>query len=180
MEIKIFGDKKLKIRKLLKKDLRNVKQFRDFINSFIEEDAQISQNEKISLKEERKWLEARLKSIRKHKTVFLVAEDNGIIVGTTGIDLGFWRHSHVGRFGITIRKGYRGIGLGSYLIKEIIKLAKKNLRPKPEIIRLGVLPTNKPAIELYKNSGFKKVAVIPKQMEFQGKLRDEIIMLLYL
>ena len=180
MKSKNFGDKRIKIRKLSKKDLRSVKKFQNFINSLVEENAQIDMNKKISLKEEKKWLEARLKSIRKHKTVFLVAEDNEIIVGTTGIDLGFWRHSHVGRFGITIKRGYRGMGLGSYLIKEIIKLAKKDLKPKPKIIRLSVLPTNKPARELYKKAGFKKVAVIPKQMEFRGKLRDEIIMLLYL
>ena len=180
MKTKIFRGKKIIIKQLSKKDLRNVKKLRDFINSFVEEDAQIDMNKKVSLKEERKWLEAHLKSIKKHKTVFLVAEDNKIIVGTTGIDLGFWRHSHVGRFGITIRKGYRGIGLGTYLIKKIMKLAKKELKPKPRIIRLSVLPTNKPARELYKKAGFKKVAVIPKQMEFRRKLRDEIIMLLYL
>jgi len=51
------------------------------------------------------------------------------------------------------------------------------LKPKPKIIRLNVFPTNKPAISLYRKFGFKKVAKIPKQISYLGKLIDEIIML---
>ena len=180
MKNKTFGNKKIIIRKLSKNDLRNAKKFQDFINSLIEEEAKIMFNKKFSLKEEKKWIEEKLRKIKSQKTVFLVAEDNDIVVGTTGIDLRIGRQSHVGEFGITIRKGYRGIGLGSYLADKIIKLAKKKLKPKPKIIRLNVFPTNKPAIALYRKYGFKKVATIPKQIEFQGKLLDEIIMLLNL
>ncbi|PIV12707.1 MAG: GNAT family N-acetyltransferase, partial [Candidatus Nealsonbacteria bacterium CG03_land_8_20_14_0_80_36_12] len=49
---------------------------------------------------------------------------------------------------------------------------------KPKIIRLSVFPTNKAAIGLYKKLGFKKVAKISKQIQYKGKLVDEIIMLL--
>ena len=177
METKIFGGKKIIIRKLSKKDLRNVKKFQDFINSLIEEEAKIMFNERFSLKEEKRWMEEQLRKIKNQKTVFLIAEDNDIVVGTTGINLRIGRQSHVGEFGITIRKGYRGIGLGSYLADKIIKLAKKKLKPKPKIIRLNVFPTNKPAISLYRKFGFKKVAKIPKQISYLGKLIDEIIML---
>ena len=86
MGSRIFNDKKVKIRKFSKNDLRNVKKFRDFINSFVEEDAQIMMNEKVSLKEEEKWLKAKLESIKKGKSVFLIAECKGVIVGTAGID----------------------------------------------------------------------------------------------
>ena len=71
-------------------------------------------------------------------------------------------------------------GLGYLEDIEIIKLAKKDLKPKPKIIRLGVFPTNKPAISLYKKLGFKKVARVPRQFQYKGKLVDEIIMLLSL
>lgn len=179
MEIKNFGGKKIKIRKLSKGDLRNVKKFPDFINSLIEEEAQILFNKKFSLKEERKYIQEQLRSIKNHKTVFLVAEDDKKIIGTCGINLMVGRQEHIGNFGITIAKGYRGMGLGSYLMKEIIKLAKKEFKPKPKFIRLNVFPINKPAVSLYKKFGFKKVAVIPKQIEFQGKFLDEVIMLLY-
>ncbi|MFH1894605.1 MAG: GNAT family N-acetyltransferase [Patescibacteria group bacterium] len=180
MKTKTFIGKKITIRKISKNDLRNAKKLQDFINSFVDEDAQIMMNEKVLLEEERKWLKAKLESIKKRKAVFLIAEHNNTVAGTTGIDSGIWRQSHVGNFGITIKKGYRGIGLGTYLIEEIIKLAKKELKPKPKIIRLDVFPTNKPAIRLYRKCGFKKVAKIPRQIYFKGKLHDEIIMLLYL
>ena len=180
MTIKIFGDKKIQIRELSKNDLRNVKKFQDFINSLIEEEAKIMLNKKLSLREERKWLDEQLGNIKNKKTVFLVAEDKNMVIGTAGINLGVGRQSHIGNFGITIRKNYRGRGLGSCLTKEVIKLAKKELKPKPKIIRLSVFPTNKPGIGLYKKFGFKKVAKIPKQIQYKGKFIDEIIMILYL
>jgi len=176
MKTIIFGSKKIIIRKLSNGDLKNVKKFQDFINSFVKEDAQILYNKKFSLKEEKNWLKEQLQNIKNHKTVFLMAQDHNKVIGTTGIDLHRGREAHVGEFGITIRNGYRGIGLGKYLMKEIIKLAKKELKPK--IIRLSVFPTNKAAIGLYKKLGFKKVAKIPKQIQYKGKLLDEIIMLL--
>ncbi|KKS07076.1 MAG: GCN5-related N-acetyltransferase [Parcubacteria group bacterium GW2011_GWB1_41_4] len=180
METEIFGSKKVTIRKLSNKDLRNTEKFQKFVNYLVEEDVQISKNKKVSLKEEKKWLEGMLGKIKSRKTVFLVAESNDVVVGDTGIDLGHGRQDHIGTFGIMILKGYRGVGLGVYLMKEIIKLAKKDLKPKPKIIRLGVFPTNKPAISLYKKLGFKKVARVPRQFQYKGKLVDEIIMLLSL
>ena len=62
-------------------------------------------------------------------------------------------------------------------MSEIIKLAKKKLKPRLKFIRLGVYPNNKPALALYRKFGFKKAAKIPKQIQYKGKLLDEIIML---
>jgi len=177
MITKIFGDKKIQIRKLSKEDLRNVKKFQDFINSLIEEESQITLDKKLSLREETEFVKEKFKNIKRRKAILLVAEDRNMVAGTTEIKLSGRRHEHVGNLGITIRKGYRGIGLGKYLMKEILKLAKKELKPKPKIIRLSVFPTNKPASMLYKKFGFKKVARIPKQIQYKGKLIDEIIML---
>lgn len=180
MATKIFGDKKIKIKKLAKKDLENVKKFQNFIDSLVEENTQIKKNKKISLKEERNWLQQRLKAIKNHKQVSLVAEVNNKVVGFTNIHLHFGRQEHIGSFNISIRNGYRNLGLGTHLTNEILKLARKELKPRPRMIRLNVLPTNKPALKLYTKFGFKKVAVVPKQFNLNGKLVDEIIMLLYL
>jgi len=180
METKIFNGKKIIIRKFADGDMKNVRKFQTFINSLIEEEALINLNKKLSLTQEKKWLEEQLRKMKSHRSVYLLAETNDMVVGTTQIYLNEGRGEHVGNFGITIKKGYRGIGLGIYLMGEVIKLAKKELKPKPKIIKLDVFPINKPAIGLYKKYKFKKVAVIPKQREYKGKLYDEIIMLLYL
>ena len=180
MKTKIFDGKRIIIREFSEKDLRNVRKFQTFINSLIEEEALINLNKKLSMGQEKKWLEEQLRKMKSHKSVYLIAETNNMVVGTTQIYLNEGRGEHVGNFGITIRKSYRGIGLGSYLTGEVIKLAKKKLKPKPKIIKLDVFSINKPAIDLYKKYKFKKVAVIPKQREYKGKLYDEIIMLLYL
>jgi len=180
MKTKIFGKKKIKIRKISARDLKHVKKFREFVNSLIDEDAMILMNKKASLKYEKKWLGELLKRIRKHKQVSLIAEYDNIIIAKASIALDKWRKSHVGNLGISIRKGYRGIGLGKHLMKEILKLAKKELKPSPKIISLSVYPINKPAVALYEKYGFKKVAEIPYVIRCQGKLTSEVIMTLEL
>lgn len=178
MVTKLFEGKKITIRKFTKTDLKRAKQFLNFIHSLVEEDAKLLMNKKTTLKEEVKFLENILKSIKNKTKVFLVAEDANQIVGTVNVVLDRWRRNHIGKLGIAIKNGYRGIGLGKDLIAEIIKLAKKELKPKPKIIQLEVYVNNKPAIHLYKKAGFRIVAKLPKQIQYKGKLIAEFIMVL--
>lgn len=180
METKTFNGKEIKIRKISTRDLKHVKKFQEFINSLIKEDAKIATNEKMSFDKEKKWLKVVLKNVKSQKQVFLFAKYNGEVVGTSSIALNRGRKSHIGELGITIRNGYRGVGLGNYLMGEVLKLSKKELKPKPKMIRLSVFLNNKPAIALYKKYGFKIVSEIPNQIRYKGKLISELIMLLYL
>ena len=179
MEIKIFNDKKIKIHKLEKKDLKRIKNFLEYINSFGEND-KLTQIEKISEKQEKDYLEDALKRQKNKTGIYLFAEHEGKIVGGTDFDLGKFRAKHVAKFGIRIREGYRGMGLGKHLMSEVIRQAIVNLKPTPKIIRLEAFANNKPAINLYKKMGFKIVARIPKQREYKGKLVAEVVMLKYL
>jgi ribosomal protein S18 acetylase RimI-like enzyme len=61
-------------------------------------------------------------------------------------------------------------------MKTTLELAKKKLRPK--IIELSVFENNEIAQNLYKKFGFKRVAKIPKQIQYKGKLINKIIMIL--
>jgi len=178
MKVKVFDGKKIKIRKISKSDLKKVKKFQEFINSLIEEKVFIQQNKKFNLKEEIAWLKEKIKKIKEKKAVILIAEHENKIVGSAEIKLDWGRQEHIGHYGIAIRKEYRKMGLGTYLTKEILKLAKKELKPSPKIIRLSVYSPNKIAIKLYKKFGFKEVARIPKQGKFKNKLVSETIMLL--
>ncbi|MEK7659028.1 MAG: GNAT family N-acetyltransferase [Patescibacteria group bacterium] len=191
METKIFGDppsykasdgqsKKIIIRKIVKSDLKNAVKFQDYINSLIEEEAKLLMNKKAAIKEEIDFLKSKLNGIKNKTEVILVAVHNKKIVGLTDIKQGMWRRNHIGKFGISVRQGYRGIGLGNYLMSEIIKLAKTELNPKPKMIQLEVYVNNKPAIALYKKMGFKQVAKLPKQIQHKGKLIDELVMIKFL
>jgi len=180
MTIKTFGDKKIVIRQIRSGDVANAKKFQNYINSLIDEEAKILMNKKFSLKEERKAVESFLANNRKKNKVLIIAEHNNQIVGLTDVSLDRHRRNHIGIFGISIRAGYRGIGLGKHIMEEVMRLAKKDLNPKPKIIQLEVYANNKPAIALYKKMGFKIVAKLPKQIQYKGKLIDELTMLKYI
>jgi len=175
MIIKIFKGKKIKVREINYNDLKRAKEFLDYINSFIEEKAKILINKKLTLEEERKWIEKALKEKRRKERIMLIAQEGKKIVGITSVTLKKGRQSHVGEFGISVRREYRGMGLGKFLMKEVLKLAKKRLKPK--IIRLSVFANNKIAQSLYKKFGFKKIAKIPKQIHYKRKFVDEIVMI---
>lgn len=177
-KIKIFGGKKIIIRQLAPKDLKQAEKFQRFINALVAENAKILMHTKKTRKEEVEWIKGVLRDIGKKQEVFLIAECEGAIIGSTHVKLGRERESHVGNFGISVAKNFRGIGLGYYLTKEVIKLAKKELKPRPKIIRLSVYRGNLPALNLYKKVGFQQVALIPKQIQFKGKFINELIMLL--
>jgi len=176
METKIFKDKKIIIRRLSASDLNWPEKFQKFINSFVQEDAMLLTNTKKSKKDESKWLASRIKEVKQHKTVYLLAESNNEIIGSCSVSILKERKSHIGELGIAIKQGFRGMGIGRYLMTTLIKMAKTELKPKPKIIELSVFENNKPAIALYKKMGFKTAAKIPNHLQYKSNLVSEIIM----
>jgi ribosomal protein S18 acetylase RimI-like enzyme len=176
MQTKIFGDKKLTITQLSKKDINSAKEFQIFINTLVAEDAKLLMNKKIDLKGEKDFLRSTIKSVKNKKRVYFVARDNKKVVGTVSLELGAWRKSHIGRLGIAIIDGYRGIGLGKHLMLEAMKLSRK-MMPTIKLFQLEVYDNNKPAIGLYKKLGFKIVGHLSKQIQYKGKLVGEYIMI---
>ncbi len=55
---------------------------------------------------------------------------------------------------LSINKPYRGMGLGRNLLRYAIKLANENMAEKTGLV---VHSTNKNAVQLYQNEGFKKI-----------------------
>lgn len=174
--IKKFGDNTITIRQLSPKDTNMAVKFKNFLNSLVKEDAMIYMNVKQTKQQEIEWLKGEIKKIKAKKEVCLIATSDGIVVANATVTLDSYRKSHIGDFAIGIRWGYRGFGLGTFLMERVLKLAKKELKPTPKIFRLGVLQGNKPASRLYTKLGFREVARIPKELEYKGKLIAEIIM----
>lgn len=176
MITKTFGDKKLTIEPFGKRDLKCAKEYMNFINELIVEDAKLLMNKKQTLKDEQNWVKRAVKSARDKKRVAVIARDGNKIVAHADVELKTFKQNHIGKFGIAIREGYRGAGLGKYIMAEVLKLAKKQL-PGLKVFWLDVYENNAPAIGLYEKMGFKIVGKIPKQIQHKGKLVAEYIMI---
>jgi len=89
------------------------------------------------------------------------------------------RSLHVGTFGISVEKEFRGEGVGYELGKTIIEEAKKRIAGLKMII-LDVYSLNTTAQNLYKKLGFKDAGCLSKTILYRGQYIDEIKMYLEL
>ena len=81
--------------------------------------------------------------------------------------------SHTGSLGMGILKPYRGKGLGSRMMEEVIRQAKANGLEK---ICLEVYSHNEAGRALYKKFGFVEEGVKLKEVKIDGNYFDNIIM----
>lgn len=117
-----------------------------------------------------------LKSVNDDKTsVHLIACKDGEIVGDGSISGLPRRMCHRAELGITVRKKYWGQGIGSLLMKELIRFAKEN---GIEIINLDVRSDNINAIHLYEKFGFKHIGTSPAYFKIDGKYVEFEVMYL--
>ena len=120
------------------------------------------------------WDEA-TREIKKRKGLIIVACANEKTVGMAHLVPGkFEKTKHVGFLGISILKGFRGIGIGTAMMNHIMEWAKK--QKGLEKISLTVFSANETAINLYRAFGFEIEGVSKKQYKIEGKYIDETIM----
>lgn len=108
------------------------------------------------------------------------AYDEGKLVGSCSIQpMGnHIKTRHRAGVGIAIRRAYWGLGLGTALMEEILKLARQACY---EQVELGVFADNHRAVELYRKMGFHEVGRQPRAYRLKdGSCRDEIRMLMVL
>ncbi|MDE1804706.1 MAG: GNAT family N-acetyltransferase, partial [Candidatus Micrarchaeota archaeon] len=133
---------------------------------------------KPTLKEEREWFKSMCDSVRRGDTIASVAEVGGKVVGLCDVK---GQHrladtTHVGVLGIAIRKEFRAMGVGSALLKDVIRRSKRRF----DIITLSVFGTNKKAEELYRKVGFRRYGVLRGGLRRNGEHIDHIYMYLRL
>jgi RimJ/RimL family protein N-acetyltransferase len=143
----------------------------DALNSVIREGKFLFMNNEITdMEEEREWFERSTKA----GMLYLVARVDGKIVGGASIHPQAHKRSHVAEFGIFIREGYRGVGLGTALTKAFVETAKKC---GFEILQLSVYATNKRAFHVYKKCGYKECGKLSRDIKFlDGTYTDRILM----
>ncbi len=153
----------------------DVKDLMNLINSLVKERVDIAKTTKMSLKQEKIWLNSTLESIKKREKVMIIAELDGVCVGSCEITRDSFDVSrHVGTLGIGIIKKARGVGIGTDLIRLCLGEAKKKLGLK--LVKLYVFDTNKVGKNLYEEIGFKEIGRIPKGVLHNKKYKDDIIM----
>ncbi|MEM3873827.1 MAG: GNAT family N-acetyltransferase [Candidatus Bathyarchaeia archaeon] len=145
----------------------------DFINSLVEEGANILRTEKVSRDEEIEWLSGIFKRLEKGEIFCVAAEVDGRLVANSEIIKGTGYSRHVGFIGIAIKKGFRGIGIGTEMMKVLQEYARK---VGLKVLALSVFANNQHAINLYKKMGFVETGRIPKRFFKDGAYIDEIIM----
>jgi len=134
----------------------------------------ISQRETPSVPEERDWI---LRAITAERGLVLLAVAEQAVVGA----LDLWAgerpdNRHAGRFGMSVARGWRGLGIGRRLLTRAIEEA----RAWPGFCRLDLecVAWNAPAIALYESLGFKLEARMAKAINLRGRPEDMLLMAL--
>lgn len=154
----------------------DIPALRDYINKISKEQTFITlQGERLSLREEKKQMNAKLKKIIKNKAVMLIVFYGNKIIGTGDVTMQERTSSHVGVFGITIAKNFRDEGIGRLLMKSVLREAKKNIK-QLKIVTLGIFEGNSVALEMYKKFGFIISGRMPEGIKYKNKFIDHIFM----
>lgn len=133
------------------------------------------QGEQISLEDEKTFLDKRLKAIENKEDVTLLAFYNGQLIGISGIEMKDKIERHLGVFGISVAKKFRGIGIGEELTR-LTLLEAENKLAELKIVTLEVISSNINAQNLYKKLGFIQYGLLPKGNIYKGNLIDNMLM----
>ncbi len=166
-------NRKFLIRYPLKSDVNAIWRY---INALSAEKTYIRfQGEDISLENEEKLLNLQLEKIEKNVAVQLLVFTDDELIGSADVEMLNRTDRHVGELGISIAKEFRGEGIGSILMRLIMKEAVKNL-PALEIMTLCVFSTNLIAISLYEKLGFMTYGILPHGVKLRDSYVDLVLM----
>lgn len=175
-EIKLKNGKTAILRSPIKEDAQAMIDYLNIIggeSDFIT----FGKNEfSMSVEAEQDYIE-RINSMDNSKNVLIIIEDE--IVGIASItSVQKERMKHNGTLGISIRKKYWSIGLGSEIMNYLIDWAKSNKITKK--INLLVREDNIRGVKLYEKFGFEKEGLLKKDICVNGVYYNTIAMGLYI
>lgn len=147
-----------------------------YINTLFKEKTFIRfQGEQLTLKEESKYLKDQLEKIKRNKAVQLLVFVNDKLVGVSEITMKDKVEKHIGVFGISIAKEFRGKGVGKLLMDTVLKEASTNLT-QLKMVTLDVFANNSLAVSMYEKYGFIKYGKLPKGIIYKNKYVDDVLM----
>jgi len=126
----------------------------------------------MSVEQEAKYLD---NTLRQNNALYISAKIGEKIVGTLSFSAGTRpRIVHTGEFSISVLKECWGNGIGTELIKYLIKWSKQSTIIKK--INLEVRNDNLSAIHVYKKLGFIEEGVITRILQINNKFYDALFM----
>ena len=151
----------------------------EYINELSREDTFLSiLGKTYTLEEEKDFLAMTLANIKKGLTRHYAVFVNSEYAGNCEIERGKeHRQQHIGALGISLRKKYRGEGIGKNLFQMLIAEGKDM---KLRLLKLSCFENNPVALALYKKLGFQRVGVIPGAFAYKSEYIGEVIMYLLL
>ncbi|MCO4499639.1 acetyltransferase, GNAT family [Streptococcus infantarius subsp. infantarius] len=165
----------IEVREVTVKDAKNLLEFCNQVSSETDSLSYGSEGMGFSVAEEEKIL-AKFQNAK--TCLFLLAEENGQIVGTCNCrSFRKKRLSHRAEIGIAVKKAYWNKGIGRKLLTRLIDLSRQS---GLKILSLEVRTDNKGAIHLYESLGFHRIRTFEGFMEIDGKSIDFDIMELFL
>lgn len=161
--------------------MSDANEMTEYINTISAEDTFITfSGEAISYDDEYTYLDDQMKRIVRGDVVKVICEVNGKMAGICDVYrnlTGRRRSYHIGVFGISVAKEFRGEGIGYKLARCTIAEAKKNITGL-RIVTLSVYGPNAIAKSLYEKIGFKEFGRLPKGVWYRNDYIDEISMYL--
>ncbi len=147
----------------------------DYITEMGMEDTYILVNpgSLVTYDEEVEYVADCVEKIAKKEMIKLLAFFENELIGMIDIKVQPRRMQHIGLLGITIKKAYRGDGIGKELMRIAITQAKTKLSLNQII--LGCFANNMVGLSLYTNLGFKEYGRLPKGVYRQGVYIDEVL-----
>ena len=138
----------------------------------IEEDAMIGGDRTLTRDQQVDRQADMLKDAERGRSVVVIAEANGKVVGMTNAKNRGGRLRHTAGLGVFVRRAYRGQGIGSEMMMELETQAR---RIGIEVLYLEVYSIS-PAVELYKRLGYTEYGRLPEGIKYRGGYVDTVSM----
>lgn len=175
-EIQLKNGKQLKIRKPIIEDAENMIEYLNIVGG--ESDNLLFGKDEfhLTVEQEREYIN----SLSNNPNVLMILGviDNNIVSVAQISSSNRKRIAHNSEIAISVKKEYWRQGIGSAMMEELIRFAKKHGKIKN--ISLGVKSSNKKAIILYEKFGFQKVGFHKNYFNIDGDFDDEILMDLHI
>ncbi|MDI6843144.1 MAG: GNAT family protein [Anaerosomatales bacterium] len=124
-----------------------------------------------SLEEEIAFISSR---IEPENSTLLVAEESGVAVGLLDFVGGtLVEDRHAGVFGVSVRRGWRGRGIGTALIEALLAWAPAH---GIERVEARAWASNPRAIALYERLGFEREGVLRSAIKRDGAPIDVMVL----